>query len=68
MAGAPGFSIAASLAALASFSAGALIGAVLVRHATIWYPLAIALVTVTLGGVTSHIMGKPDPVWVRVPA
>jgi hypothetical protein len=38
---------------------------VLVRHAPIFYPLAIALVTIALGAVTSRILGKADREWVR---
>jgi hypothetical protein len=41
---------------------------VLVRHAPVCYPLVIALITIVLGAVTSHILGKPDPAWVRAAA
>jgi hypothetical protein len=45
-----------------------LVCAVLVRHAPVCYPLVIALITIVLGAVTSHILGKPDPAWVRAAA
>lgn len=46
----------------------ALTGALLVRHAPACYPLAIALVTIVLGVLASHTLGKRDPAWVRAPA
>jgi hypothetical protein len=45
-----------------------MIGALLVRHAPIWYPLAIALVTIVSGALASHILSRGDPAWVRAPA
>jgi hypothetical protein len=54
--------------AAATMLAGALTGALLVRHAPACYPLAIALVTIVLGAVTSHTLGERDPAWVRAPA
>jgi len=38
--------------------AGALAGALLVRHAPVCYPLAITLVTIVPGAVTSHTRGN----------
>jgi uncharacterized membrane protein YoaK (UPF0700 family) len=66
LAGGPGSKAGSRLIPVATMLAGALIGAVLVRHAPICYPLAIALVTVVLGSVTSHILGRSDPAWVRI--
>jgi hypothetical protein len=43
-------------------------GALLVRHAPVCYPLAIALVTIVLGALTSHTLGERVPAWVRAPA
>jgi len=68
LAGGPGSKAGSRLIAVATMLVGALIGATLVRHAPICYPLAIALVTIVLGAVTSHILGKPDPAWVHPPA
>jgi uncharacterized membrane protein YoaK (UPF0700 family) len=68
LAGGPGSKAGSRLPAVATMLAGALIGAVLVRHAPICYPLAIAFAVITLGAVTSRILGKPDPAWVQVPA
>jgi uncharacterized membrane protein YoaK (UPF0700 family) len=68
LAGGPGSKAGGRLIAVATMLAGALIGAVLVRHAPICYPLAIALVTIVLGAVTSRILGNPDPAWVHAPA
>lgn len=41
----------------------ALTGALLVRHAPVCYRLAIALVTIVLGALASHTLGKRDPAW-----
>ena len=41
----------------------ALSGALLVRHPPVCYRLAIALVTIVLGAVTSHTPGGWDPAW-----
>jgi uncharacterized membrane protein YoaK (UPF0700 family) len=65
LAGGPGSKAGSRLIPVATMLTGALIGAVLVRHAPIFYPLAIALVTVVLGSVTSHILGRSAPAWVR---
>jgi uncharacterized membrane protein YoaK (UPF0700 family) len=68
LAGGPGSKAGSRLTAVATMLAGALIGALLVRHAPIWYPLAIALVTIVSGALASHILGRGDPAWVRAPA
>jgi uncharacterized membrane protein YoaK (UPF0700 family) len=68
LAGGPGSKAGSRLVPVATMLAGALIGAELVRHAPIGYPLAIALVTIVLGSVTSHILGRSDPAWVRAGA
>jgi uncharacterized membrane protein YoaK (UPF0700 family) len=66
LAGGPGSKAGSRLIPVATMLAGALIGAVLVRHALICYPLAIALVTILLGSATSHILGRSAPAWVRI--
>jgi uncharacterized membrane protein YoaK (UPF0700 family) len=48
--------------------AGAFVGAVLVLHTEVYYPLVIALVATVVGAVTTYRLGKPDPDWVRDPA
>jgi uncharacterized membrane protein YoaK (UPF0700 family) len=68
LAGGPGSKAGSRLVAVATMLAGAVIGAVLVRHTAVCYPLAIALVTIVIGAVTSRILGKSDPAWVRAPA
>jgi uncharacterized membrane protein YoaK (UPF0700 family) len=68
LAGGPGSKAGSRLVPVATMLAGALVGAVLVRHALIFYPLAIALVTVVLGSVTSHVLGRSAPAWVRTSA
>jgi uncharacterized membrane protein YoaK (UPF0700 family) len=68
LAGGPGSKAGGRLVAVATMLAGALIGAVLVRHAPICYPLAIAFVVITVGAVTSRILGRLDPAWVHAPA
>ncbi len=68
LAGGPGSKAGGRLIPVVTMLAGALAGAVLVRHAPVWYPLAIALVTIVAGAITTRILGKPDPAWVRAPA
>jgi hypothetical protein len=45
--------------------AGALLGAVLIRHAQAYDPLVIALATIVTGAAASHLLGRSDPAWVR---
>jgi uncharacterized membrane protein YoaK (UPF0700 family) len=68
LAGGPGSKAGSRLIPVATMLAGALIGALLVRHAPIFYPLAIALVTIAVGALASRILGKADPPWVRAAA
>ncbi len=53
------------LVAIAAMFAGALFGALLVLHARIVVPLAIALVVIALIALASHEAGKTDPPWTR---
>jgi hypothetical protein len=48
--------------------AGALLGAVLIRHAQAYDALAIALAVIGLGAVVSYLTGRTDPAWVHPPA
>jgi hypothetical protein len=68
LAGGPGPKAGGRLAAAATMLAGALTGAVLVRHAPVCYPLAIAPATIALGALAGHVLGQRDPAWVRAPA
>jgi hypothetical protein len=45
--------------------AGALLGAVLIRHAQAYDPLLIALAAVVTGAAASHQLGRTDPAWVH---
>ena len=53
------------LLAVATMLVGAIVGAVLVRHAPIWWPLLIALVVIIAGAAATYTLGKPDPAWVK---
>jgi uncharacterized membrane protein YoaK (UPF0700 family) len=53
------------LVAISAMLIGALIGAALVLHTAIYYPLVIALVVVLAGAIATHQLGKADPPWVR---
>jgi uncharacterized membrane protein YoaK (UPF0700 family) len=68
LAGGPGSKSGRRLVAVATMLAGALIGAALVLHAPIYYPLVIALVVIVAGAVTTRLLGQPDPAWVRPPS
>ena len=65
LAGGTGSKAGRRLTAVATMLAGALIGAVLVRHAQIWLPLVIALAVAVAGAVAAYVTGKSDPPWVR---
>ena len=65
LAGGDGSKAGRRLTAVVIMLAGALIGAVLVRHAPIWLPLAIAVAVAVAGAVTAYVSGKSDPPWVR---
>jgi uncharacterized membrane protein YoaK (UPF0700 family) len=53
------------LVPILSMLAGGLVGAALVLHAEIYYPLAIALAAVLAGGIATRQLGKADPAWTR---
>jgi uncharacterized membrane protein YoaK (UPF0700 family) len=54
------------LIAIAAMFLGALIGAVLVLHVRIVFPLALALAITMLVAVASYVAGRSDPEWTRV--
>ena len=68
LAGGGGSKAGRRLTAAVTMLAGALIGAILVRHAQIWLPLGIAVAVVTAGAVAAYGSGKSDPPWVRAQA
>lgn len=65
LAGGQGSRAGRRLVPIATMLAGALIGAVLVLHAQLYDPLAIALVTILAGAAVSRQLGRSDPAWVR---
>jgi uncharacterized membrane protein YoaK (UPF0700 family) len=68
LAGGSGSKAGRRLVSIATMLAGAVIGAVLIRHAQVYDPLAIALATIITGAVVSRLLGRSDPAWVRPPA
>ncbi len=56
------------LVSVATMLAGAVIGAVLVLHAHIIYPLVIAFVIIAAGALTARKLGSSDPAWVHIPS
>jgi uncharacterized membrane protein YoaK (UPF0700 family) len=53
------------LIAVVAMLVGALVGAALVLHVRMVYPLAIALAVLVIIGAVSRELGKADPAWVR---
>jgi uncharacterized membrane protein YoaK (UPF0700 family) len=68
LAGGTGSKAGRRLVSIATMLAGAVVGAVLIRHAQVYDPLAIALATILTGAVVSRLLGRSDPAWVRPPA
>jgi uncharacterized membrane protein YoaK (UPF0700 family) len=68
LAGGTGSKAGRRLVAIATMLIGALIGAALVIHSQIYYPLVIALIAITVGAATTFVLGKSDPAWVRPPS
>ncbi len=44
---------------------GALVGSLLIFHVSIVSPLVIALIVMAIAAVTTHVLSRRDPVWVR---
>lgn len=65
LAGGSGSRAGRRLIPIATMLAGAVIGAALVRHTHIYYPLIIAFVFIVGGASTSRVLGRSDPAWVR---
>ena len=68
LAGGSGSKAGRRLTAVVTMLAGALIGALLVGHAQAYYPLLIAFALTTAGALTTWVLGRADPAWVRAPA
>jgi uncharacterized membrane protein YoaK (UPF0700 family) len=66
LAGGSGSKAGRRLIAVATMLAGALIGAALVIHAQLYYPLVIALIAIAIGAATTFALGRSEPAWVRV--
>jgi uncharacterized membrane protein YoaK (UPF0700 family) len=67
LAGGPGSRAGRRLIAIAAMLAGAVIGAALVLHTLIFYPLLIALVVLACGAAVTYALGRPNPAWVQPP-
>jgi uncharacterized membrane protein YoaK (UPF0700 family) len=66
LAGGSGSKLGRRVVPVVTMLVGALIGAVLIRHAQSYDPLIIALVTIVTGAAASRQLGQSDPDWVRV--
>ncbi len=65
IAGGKGSKAGRRLIAVTAMLGGALVGAALVIHASIFDPLLIALIVTAIVAVTTAIPGKPEPPWVH---
>ena len=65
LAGGPGSKAGRRLLSVATMLVGAIVGAVLIRHAQDWWPVLIALAVIIAGAAATYRLGKLDPAWVR---
>ncbi|HXP56074.1 MAG TPA: YoaK family protein [Streptosporangiaceae bacterium] len=65
LAGGQGSKAGRRLVSIAAMLAGALVGAVLIRHTEVFIPLAIALATIIAGALVSHWSGRSDAAWLH---
>jgi len=65
LAGGSGSHAGRRLVPVVSMLIGALIGATLVLHTKIYYPLIIAIAVVLASGVTTRRLGRSEPAWTR---
>jgi uncharacterized membrane protein YoaK (UPF0700 family) len=65
IAGGTGAKVGRRVIAVAAMLAGAIVGAALVIHADIFYPLLIVLIVTAIVAATAAILGKPAPPWVH---
>ena len=65
LAGGQGSRAGRRLVPIVTMLAGALVGAILIRHAQVYDPIVVALVTIVAGAAVSWQLGRSDPDWVR---
>ena len=65
LAGGSGSRAGRRLIAVAAMFVGALVGSLLIFHVSIVYPLVIALIVVVIIAVTTRVLSRTDPAWVR---
>ena len=65
LAGGSGSRAGRRLIAVVAMLVGALVGSLLILHVSIVVPLVIALVVTTLVAVTTRVLSRTDPAWVR---
>lgn len=63
LAGAPGLSAPASIAALGAFLTGAVAGGRIVVHVDLVMPLGVAAVLLAAGGIAAHRLSAGAPDW-----
>jgi len=67
LAGGTGSKAGRRLLSVATMLVGAVVGAVLIRHAQVWWPLLIALAVIIAGAAATYRLGRQDPAWVQPP-
>jgi uncharacterized membrane protein YoaK (UPF0700 family) len=65
LAGGSGSKAGRRLLSIVTMLAGAFLGAALIRHTQVFYPLLIATAVIILGAAVTFTLGKQDPAWVR---
>ena len=65
LAGGSGSRAGRRLIAVAAMFTGALVGSLLIFHVSIVYPLVIALIVMVIIAVTTRVLSRTDPAWVR---
>jgi uncharacterized membrane protein YoaK (UPF0700 family) len=65
VAGGSGSKAGRRLIAVAAMSMGALVGSLLIFHATIVFPLVIAFIVLAVIAGTARLLSRADPEWVR---
>ncbi len=68
LAGGSGSRAGRRLIAVAAMFVGALVGSLLIFHLSIVYPLVIALIVMAIVTVTTRVLSRTDPIWVRANA
>jgi uncharacterized membrane protein YoaK (UPF0700 family) len=65
LAGGSGSRAGRRLIAVAAMFAGALVGSLLIFHVSVVYPRLIALIVMLSIAVTTRVLSRTDPAWVR---